>query len=48
MKFYTAVSAIFEAFKILQAGVVDQQQREALEEVKNKLDALEERRTIDI
>ncbi len=31
MKGYTAVSAISKAFKILQTGVVDQQQREALE-----------------
>ena len=42
MKGYTAVSAISEAFRILQTGVVDQQQREALEQVKTQLEALEE------
>ena len=42
MKGYTAVSAISEAFKILQTGVVDQQQREQLEAIKAQLTALED------
>ena len=41
VKGYTAVSAISEAFKILQTGVVDQQQREQIEAIKNQLSALE-------
>ena len=36
------MSAISEAFKILQTGVVDQQQRETLEQVRTQLEALEE------
>ena len=42
VKGYTAVSAISEAFKILQTGVVDQQQREQIETIKAQLDAIEE------
>ena len=42
MKGYTAVSAISEAFKILQTGVVDQQQREQIEAIKAQLTALED------
>ena len=41
MKGYTAVSAISEVFKILQPGVVDQQQREQIEAIKAQLTALE-------
>ena len=41
VKGYTAVSAISEAFKILQTGVVDQQQREQIEAIKHQLSALE-------
>ena len=41
MKGYTAVSAISEAFKILQTRAVDQQQREQIEAVKAQLTALE-------
>ena len=41
VKGYTAVSAISEAFKILQTGVVDQQQREQIEAIKAQLTALE-------
>ena len=48
VKGYTAVSAISEAFKILQTGVVDQQQREVLDQVRTQLEALEEGRTIDV
>ena len=42
VKGYTAVSAISEAFKILQTGVVDQQQREQIEAIKAQLTALED------
>ena len=42
MKGYTAVSVISEAFKILQTGVVDQQQREQIEAIKAQLNALED------
>ena len=42
MKGYTAVSAISEAFKILQTGVVDQQQRDQMEAIKAQLTALED------
>ena len=42
MKGYTAVSAISEAFKILQTGVVDQQQREQIDAIKAQLTALED------
>ena len=42
MKGYTSVSAISEAFKILQTGVVDQQQREQIETIKAQLTALED------
>ena len=38
---YIAVSAISEAFKILQTGVVDQQQRDQLNAIKETLDQLE-------
>ena len=41
MKGYTVVSAISEAFKILQTGVMDQQQREQIEAIKAQLNALE-------
>ena len=41
VKGYTAVSAISEAFKILQTSVVDQQQREQIEAIKAQLTALE-------
>ena len=36
------MSAISEAFKILQTGVVDQQQREQIEAIKAQLTALED------
>ena len=39
---YTAVSTISEAFKILQTGVVDQQQRDQIEAIKAQLTALED------
>ena len=42
VKGYTAVSAISEAFKILQTGGVDQQQREQIEAIKAQLTALED------
>ena len=42
VKGYTAVSAISEAFKILQTGVVDQQQRDQIEAIKAQLTALED------
>ena len=42
VKGYTAVSAISEAFKILQIGVVGQQQREQIEAIKAQLTALED------
>ena len=42
VKGYTAVSAISEAFKILQTVVVDQQQREQIEAIKAQLTALED------
>ena len=42
MKGYTAVSAISEAFEILQTGVVDQQQRDQMEAIKAQLTALED------
>ena len=42
MKGYTAVSAISEAFKNLQTGVVDQQQRDQIEAIKAQLTALED------
>ena len=42
VKVYTAVSAISDAFKILQTGVVDQQQREQIEAIKAQLTALED------
>ena len=42
VKGYTAVSAISEAFKILQTGVVDQQQREQIEAIKAQLTSLED------
>ena len=45
---YTAVSTISEAFKILQTGVVDQQQREQIEAIKAQLTALEDGQTIDV
>ena len=48
VKGYTAVSAISEGFKILQTGVVDQQQREQLEAIKEQLTALEDSQTIDV
>ena len=48
VKGYTAVSAISEAFKILQTGVVDQQQREQIEAIKAQLTALENSQTIDV
>ena len=48
VKGYTAVSAISEAFKILQTGVVDQQQREQIEAIKAQLTALEDGQTIDV
>ena len=48
VKGYTAVSAISEAFKILQTGVVDQQQREHIEAIKAQLTALEDSQTIDV
>jgi hypothetical protein len=48
VKGYTAVSAISEAFKILQTGVVDQQQREQIEAIKAQLTALEDSQTIDV
>ena len=41
-KGYSAVAAIAEVFRILQSGVVDQQQREQLEAIKAQLTALEE------
>jgi len=41
-KGYSAVAAIAECFKILQTGVVDQQQREQLEAIKAQLTALED------
>ena len=41
VKDYTAVNAISEAFKILQTGVVDQQQREQIEAIKAQFTALE-------
>ena len=41
MKGYTAVSAISEAFKILQQGVVDKEQRDQLNAIKETLDELE-------
>ena len=40
-KGYSAVAAIAECFKILQTGVVDQQQREQIEAIKAQLTALE-------
>ena len=48
VKGYTAVSAISEAFKILQTGVVDQHQREQIEAIKAQLTALEDGQTIDV
>ena len=42
VKGYTAVSAISEAFRILQSGVVDQQQRDQLEAIREQLTELEE------
>ena len=48
VKVYTAVSAISDAFKILQTGVVDQQQREQIEAIKAQLTALEDGQTIDV
>ena len=42
VKGYTAVSAISEALKILQNGVVDQQQLEQIKETKNFFTALED------
>ena len=48
VKSYSAVSAISEAFKILQTGVVDQQQREQIEAIKAQLTALENSQTIDV
>ena len=39
---YTAVSAIAEAFRILQTGVVDEQQREQIDAIKAQLTALED------
>ena len=47
-KGYSAVSAIAECFRILQTGVVDQQQREQLEAIKAQLTALEDGQTIDV
>ena len=41
VKGYTAVSAISEAFKILQQGVVDKEQRDQLNAIKETLDQLE-------
>lgn len=40
-KGYSAVAAIAECFKILQTGVVDQQQRKQIEAIKAQLTALE-------
>ena len=45
VKGYTAVSAISEAFKILQTGVVEQKQREQIEAIKAQLTALEDSQT---
>ena len=42
MKDYTAVSAISKAFKILQTSVVDKQEREQIEAIKEQLTALED------
>ena len=47
-KGYSAVAAIAECFKILQTGVVDQQQREQIEAIKAQLTALEDGQTIDV
>ncbi len=41
VKGYAAVSAISEAFKILQQGVVDREQRHQLNAIKETLDQLE-------
>ena len=41
VKGYTAVSAISEAFKILQQGVVDKEQRDQLNAIKETLDQLD-------
>ena len=43
-----SLSQVEEAFKILQTGVVDQQQREALDQVRTQLEALEEGKIIDV
>ena len=42
VKPYSRIAAISEAFKILQTGVVDQQQREQIEAIKAQLTALED------
>ena len=41
VKPYSRIAAISEAFKILQTGVVEQQQREQMEAIKAQLTALE-------
>ena len=41
VKGYTAVSAISEAFKILQAGVVDREHRDQLNAIKSTLEQIE-------
>ena len=41
VKGYTAVSAISEAFKILQQGVIDKEQHDQIRAIKETLDQLE-------
>ena len=48
VKPYSRIAAISEAFKILQTGVVDQQQREQIEAIKAQLTAIEDGQTIDV
>ena len=48
VKPYSRIAAISEAFKILQTGVVEQQQREQIEAIKAQLTALEDSQTIDV
>ena len=48
IKGYTAVSAISEAFKILQTGVIEREQRQELQQLKDALDAMEGNNVIDV
>ena len=41
IKGYTAVSAISEAFKILQNGIIDRQNKEELKKIREQLERLE-------